>query len=360
MDVAFAHALGIAGVSLQLGLGGGQVQALGHRLEDQQLVAAVQHVLLGVGQQGVGVVVAHEAGEELVQRLVAEHGRVAVIIAQLAAHLVVQHHFGDAGHGAVLGQVVHHGVGQVGAVEAVVEILVHVRHRVQVVGRAEVLLHPGVGGLGQDADRQAVQGDVEHRLFARQGDDVAVRVGGVAVAVGEGDGHVKAVPHVVAHDLLLKAGDEGAAAQGQVIALGGAAGKDHPVHRAAVVDVGDVAVLGGPAGHRLLDAVGLQQVIPLGLDLLLRGLDVRLFEGDGRVVLGQGDVIQRAHPFPVAVAGQALAVGKVLIVVVGGGAQDLRAGGLGRGRRSAAARRGHGEGKGRGQSRGRTKLFQQR
>ena len=77
VDVALAHALGVAGVDFQLGVGGGQVEALGHRLEDQQLVAAGQDVLLGVGQQGVGGVVAHEAGEELVQRLVAEHGRLS-------------------------------------------------------------------------------------------------------------------------------------------------------------------------------------------------------------------------------------------------------------------------------------------
>src|SRR5699024_10753725 len=143
-----------------------------------------------------------------------------------AAYLVVQQHLGHAGDLGVFGQIVHDGVGQVGIVEAVVEILVHIRHRVQVVGSAEILLHPGVGGLGQHADRQAVEGDREHGFLARQGDGVARLVGGIAVIVGEGDGDVKAVPDVVADDLILKAVDERAAAQGQVIALVGAAGKD--------------------------------------------------------------------------------------------------------------------------------------
>src|SRR5699024_10464322 len=116
--------------------------------------------------------------------------------------------------------------------------------------------------------------------------------------------------------------------------------------------------LGGPTGHRLLDAVGLQQVVPQALDVLLGGLDVRLLEGDGRKVLGQGDVVQGADPFPAALGGQALAVGKVLVVVVGGGAQGGRAGGLGRRRGRAAARRCHGKGKGRGQRRSRAKMFQ--
>ena len=250
------------------------------------------------------------------------------------------------------------GVGQVGAVEVVVEVLVDLGDGVQAVGLAEVFLHPGVGRFGQDADRQAVQGDVEDRLLARQGDGVAGLVGRIAVVVGEGDGHVEVVADIAADDLVLKAGDKGAAAQGQVVALGGAAGKDHPVHRAAVVDVGDIAGLGGPPGDRLLDAVGFQQVVPQALDVLLSRLDVGLFEGDGRVVLGQGDVIQGGDPFPVAVGGQALAVGKVLIVVARSGAEDGRAGGFGRRRRRAAARRCHGKGKGRGQRRSRAKMFQ--
>ena len=130
----------------------------------------------------------------------------------------------------------------------------------------------------------------------------------------------------MADDLILKAIDEAAAAQGQVVALIGAAGKGHAVHGAGIVDVHDVAALGGAAGHFLCGGVLRQQVVHLGLNVLRAGGDVRLFDGQGGVVVRQGHIVQRADVFQIAVGIDAAAVIKVLVVEI----LDLAVGGYGR------------------------------
>ena len=131
----------------------------------------------------------------------------------------------------------------------------------------------------------------------------------------------------MAHDLVLKAVDEGTAAQLEAVAAVGAAGKGHAVHRAGIVDGHGVAVGSGPAGDLRSGGVLVQQAVDLALHLVLGGLNVRLLQRDGRVVLRQGDDVQRFHAGPVAVFVQAVAVGEVLVIVVGRGAQ-IQAGAL--------------------------------
>ena len=60
---------------------------------------------------------------------------------------------------------------------------------------------------------------------------------------GEGDVHIELFASGVAHDLILKAGDEAAAAQGQAVVLRLAALECHAVHKALEVDIHDIAVL---------------------------------------------------------------------------------------------------------------------
>ena len=64
------------------------------------------------------------------------------------------------------------------------------------------------------------------------------------VLLGEGDVHVKLLAGLVADQLILKAGDEAAAAQHQAVVLGLAALKGDAVHKALEVHIHGVAVLG--------------------------------------------------------------------------------------------------------------------
>ena len=86
----------------------------------------------------------------------------------------------------------------------------------------------------------------------------------------------------MADDLILKAGDEIAAAQGQVVVLGLAALKGDAVGKALEVDVHDVAVLGGAVAGQLT-GVALLHPLELGVHRrLLHSMDRFL---DGQTVV---------------------------------------------------------------------------
>ena len=209
------------------------------------------------------------------------------------------------------------------------------------VGAAEILLDPGIGQFRQDLLADVVQRDGEDRLFVAQDYRIALSVGGVAVAVREGDINIEGLAGLVAHDLVFKAVDEGTAAQRQAVAAVGAAGKCHAIHGAHIVDVDGVSVGGGTVGDLLRGGVLAEQAVDLGLHVLLRRLDVRLLQRDGSVVLRQGHIIQCADAGPVAVLVQTVTVSKVLVVIIRSAAVDrrLRAGRCGRGRRRLRAAR---------------------
>ncbi len=118
------------------------------------------------------------------------------------------------------------------------------------------------------------------------------------------------------HDLILKAVDEASAAQRQAVAAVGAPAESHAVHRARIVDVDGVPVCGCPVGDLLFGGVLAQQVIDLRLHILFGGLHIRPGNGDGRIVLGQGDIIQCLDALPEAVLIQPVAVCKILIIVI--------------------------------------------
>ena len=93
------------------------------------------------------------------------------------------------------------------------------------------------------------------------------------VLLGEGDVDVELIAGGVAHDLVLEAGDEAAAAQGQVVVLRLAALKGHAVGEALEVDVHDVAVLSGALAGQLA-GVALLHALELGVHSgLLNSMD---------------------------------------------------------------------------------------
>ena len=141
-----------------------------------------------------------------------------------------------------------------------------------------------------------------------EGDGVALGVGGVAVALREGDGHIKGVADVVADDLILEAVNEGVAAQRQVVAGGGAAGKGYAIHCAGIVDVYGVAALGCPVGDVLRGGVLVQQGVDLSLDLCLGRLDIGFGERQRGYILRQRHIVQCADAGPVAVIVQPLRI----------------------------------------------------
>ncbi len=84
----------------------------------------------------------------------------------------------------------------------------------------------------------------------------------------------KLLAGVVAHKLVLKAGDKLVGTQHQGVLLSLAAGEGHPIQEAFEVDFGGVAVFGGAVVHIHQTAVAVRHAVQLGLDLLL---------GDGAV-----------------------------------------------------------------------------
>ena len=201
-----------------------------------------------------------------------------------------------------------------------------------------MFLHPCVGQLRQNLLADVVQGDREDGLLVAQDHRVAVGVGGVAVAVREGDVDIEGLTGLVADDLVFEAVDEAAAAQRQAVAAVGAAREGYAVHGARVVDVDGVAVSRGAVGDLPGGGVLAEHRIDLGLDVLLGRLDVRLFQRDGRIVLRQGDVVQRLDAGPIAVLIQTVAVGEVLVIVIGCAAVDRDGLTAGSGRRRAGLR----------------------
>ena len=118
----------------------------------------------------------------------------------------------------------------------------------------------------------------------------------------------------MADDLVLKAGDEAAAAQREVVALVGAAVERHTVHGAGIINVHDVAVLRGAVGHGLGGAVLAQQAVDAGLDVRVAGGDVCLLDGQSGHIVRQGDIVLCSDAGAVTVCVQTVAVGEILIV----------------------------------------------
>ena len=101
------------------------------------------------------------------------------------------------------------------------------------------------------------------------------------ILLGEGDVHVELLTGGVANDLILEAGDERAAAQGQVVVLSLAALKSDTVHKALEVDINDIAILsstltGQLTGVALLHALQLciDGLVGNSMDSLLNGQTV--------------------------------------------------------------------------------------
>ena len=89
------------------------------------------------------------------------------------------------------------------------------------------------------------------------------------ILLGEGDVHVELLTGGVANDLILEAGDEGAAAQGQVVVLSLAALKSDTVHKALEVDISDIAILSSTLTGQLT-GVALLHTLQLCLNSLVR------------------------------------------------------------------------------------------
>ena len=103
---------------------------------------------------------------------------------------------------------------------------------------------------------------------------------GSLILLGERDVDVKLLAGGVADDLILKAGDEAAAAQGQAVVLSLAALESNTVHKALEVDIRDIAVLssaltGQLTGVALLHTLQLSvhSLIGNSMDRLLNGQD---------------------------------------------------------------------------------------
>ena len=276
-----------------------------------------------MGQHIVGALVAQQILDEAVE-VIAVVARQRAVVVQALVDLIIHHLLGDGLEGGVGHQVVHDGGVQVGGVELLLIVGAQGLHGVDVVGGAEgaeVAGHPCVGQLGQDALTDVVEGHGEDGLLAAELHSIAAGVGGVAVAVGEGDVDVEGLAGLVADDLVFKAVDESAAAQRQIVVLGAAAGELHVVHRADIVDVHGVAVGGSAVGDVLSGGILAQQIADLLLHFLAGGLDVRALDGDGCKVFGQGHIVQSTDALPVALLIQTIAVVEVLVVVVGRAAE---------------------------------------
>ena len=95
---------------------------------------------------------------------------------------------------------------------------------------------------------------------------------------GEGDVHVELLAGGVANDLLLKAGDEAAAAQSQVVVLSLAALECNTVHKALEVDISDIAILSSALTGQLT-GVALLHTLQLSVHSLVGNSMDSLFHG---------------------------------------------------------------------------------
>ena len=91
---------------------------------------------------------------------------------------------------------------------------------------------------------------------------------GSLILLGEGDVDVKLLASGVADDLILKAGDEAAAAQGQAVVLSLAALESDTVHKALEVDIHDIAVLSSAITGQLT-GIALLHTLQLGVHSLI-------------------------------------------------------------------------------------------
>ena len=113
-----------------------------------------------------------------------------------------------------------------------------------------------------------VQLDLEHSSLASQF--------GSLILGGEGNIHVELFASGVAHDLILKAGDEAAAAQSQAVVLSLAALESHAIDEALEVDISDVAVLSSALTGQLT-GIALLHTLQLSFNSLVRNSMDSLF-----------------------------------------------------------------------------------
>ena len=298
--------LGGEGVVLlrQLRLRHVQVFPPGNLRHSQLVPGGVLRLGAGVASQ---VVHGEARGVQIVLQRHALGGHVVFQLLQQPVQLVFDHGRGQ-GHRHVVDDLLHQGVGPL-AIPLLGQAGQGVLHNVAAQGG-------GVGevqgpGQGVVQLRHGAAGDgvalhLEHRVLARQ-----LR----RVLRGEGHLHVPLLPHGHACHLLLKAGDEHAAAQQQGILLPLAAGKGHAVQKALEVD-GHLVAHGGLV-RVLLHQVVLQKVP----DGLLRVLGGQLHRAVGG---GQALVLPQCHlRVQVDESGEGEAVAVDGVHVEGGGAGQL-------------------------------------
>ena len=114
------------------------------------------------------------------------------------------------------------------------------------------------------------------------------------VGIGEGDVQVLFFADGHADHLILKTGDEGAAADDQGLVFGGAALKGDAVHGAGIVQVDGVAVLHGAVRH-VLHGGGFVHVALDALVNVLRGDLVQILDGLEALVFAQLHVRLHIH-----------------------------------------------------------------
>ena len=129
---------------------------------------------------------------------------------------------------------------------------------------------------GELLDLDLVELDLEHCVL-----------GGKLGSVLRGEGHVNVefVADAVADYLLLKAGDKGTRAEGEVIFLSLAALECLAVDKALEVDNGDIAVLGCSVVNVNYSCASLEHMLDLVIDFLGGDLRVALLGGEALVCL---------------------------------------------------------------------------
>ena len=100
------------------------------------------------------------------------------------------------------------------------------------------------------------------------------------VILREGDVYFELVAGIMAHDLLLKAGDKLSAAQGQAVIFALAA-----IQEALEVDYGDIIVLSRPVLHGYHSGIAFLHLLDLGVDILVSHLGGLLYGLDALIIL---------------------------------------------------------------------------
>ena len=176
----------------------------------------------------------------------------------------------------------------------------------------QIVHDPFIGQFGQHRHVDVVQRGLEQGLLAVQFL--------ISVILREGHHNVKGLAGGVAHDLILKIIDEGAAAQRQVVtaAAGITALKFHAVNGTHIINVDGIPAFGGPFGLLLGGGVVAQHVVGDVLTDLLRADDLRI-SGQGQMleILRQRHVIQRGHALEIAFLVKDRAVIEVCQIRVG-------------------------------------------